>query len=78
MSGEAKSSFIIRRVDRFDFRCVRHDISLSLFCQFLMTSQLKERFDHFKEFEFKERMFTSLVDLITQAIFLTITPQVTF
>ena len=57
---------------------MRHDISLSLFCQFLMTSQLKERFDHFKEFEFKERMFTSLVDLITQAIFLTITPQVWF
>ena len=55
---------------------MRHDISLSLFCQFMMTSQLKERFEHFKEFEFKERMFTSLVDLITQAIFLTITPQV--
>ena len=42
----------------------------------MMTSQLKERFEHFKEFEFKERMFTSLVDLITQAVFLTITPQV--
>ena len=55
---------------------MRHDISLSLFCQFMMTSQLKERFEHFKEFEFKERMFTSLVDLITQPIFLTITPQV--
>ena len=57
-------------------RCVRHDINLGLFCTFMMTSQLKDRFDHFKEFEFKERMFTSLVDLITQAIFLTITPQV--
>ena len=29
-----------------------------------------------QDFEFKERMFTSLVDLITLAIFLTITPQV--
>ena len=29
-----------------------------------------------KEFQEKERMFTSLVDLITIAIFLSITPQV--
>ena len=29
-----------------------------------------------KEFQEKERMFTSLVDLITMAIFLSITPQV--
>ena len=71
-------SSLKERDDRIKYRCVRHDISLSLFCQFMMTSQLKERFDHFKEFEFKERMFTSLVDLITQAIFLTITPQVWF
>ena len=41
-----------------------------------MSSQLRENFEHFKDFEFKERMFTSLVDIITQAIFLTITPQV--
>ena len=57
-------------------RCVRHDINLTLFCQFLMTNQLRDKFDHFRDFEFKERMFTSLVDLITQAIFLAITPQV--
>ena len=41
-----------------------------------MTNQLRDKFDHFRDFEFKERMFTSLVDLITQAIFLAITPQV--
>ena len=57
-------------------RCVRHDINLTLFCQFLMTNQLRDKFDNFRDFEFKERMFTSLVDLITQAIFLAITPQV--
>ena len=32
--------------------------------------------DKIKEFQEKERMFTSLVDLITMAIFLSITPQV--
>ena len=59
----------------FILRCVRHDINLTLFCQFLMTNQLRDKFDNFRDFEFKERMFTSLVDLITQAIFLAITPQ---
>ena len=57
-------------------RCLRHDINLPVFCHYLMSSKLREKFDHFKEYEFKERMFTSLVDLITLSIFLSISPAV--
>merc|ERR1719397_43936 len=47
-----------------------------MLCSCLMTGKLREKFEHFKEFEFKERIFTSLVDLVTLSIFLTITPAV--
>eukprot|EP00092_Neocalanus_flemingeri_P015764 GFUD01017066.1.p1 GENE.GFUD01017066.1~~GFUD01017066.1.p1 ORF type:complete len:2079 (+),score=577.03 GFUD01017066.1:73-6309(+) len=57
-------------------RCLRHDINLPVFCHFLMNSTLREKFEHFKEFEFKERMFSSLVDLVTVSIFLSISPAV--
>ena len=57
-------------------RCLRHDINLVVFCEFLMTERLREEFDFFREFEFKERMFSSLVDLVTLSIFLGISPAV--
>jgi len=57
-------------------RCLRHDINLTVFCEALMTERLKEEFEYFREFEFKERMFGSLVDLVTLAIFLGISPAV--
>jgi len=57
-------------------RCLRHDINLPVFCHFLMNSQLRDKFEHFKEYEFKERMFSSLVDLVTLSIFLSISPAV--
>ena len=57
-------------------RCLRHDINLTVFCECLMTDRLREEFEYFREFEFKERMFGSLVDLVTLAIFLGISPAV--
>ena len=57
-------------------RCLRHDINLVVFCECLMTDRLRDEFEFFREFEFKERMFTSLVDLVTLAIFLGVSPAV--
>ena len=48
-------------------------LSVPLCLLFLRGSFYREKI---KEFQEKERMFTSLVDLITIAIFLSITPQV--
>jgi len=66
----------LRALLREIIRCLRHDINLPAFCFSLMMDKLREKFDNFKEFEFKERIFTSLVDLITLAVFLGISPPV--
>ena len=57
-------------------RCLRHDINLVVFCECMLTERLREEFEFFREFEFKERMFSSVVDLVCLAIFLGISPGV--
>ena len=66
----------LRALLREIIRCLRHDINLPMFCVNLMMDKLREKFENFKEFEFKERIFTSLVDIITLSIFLGISPNV--
>ena len=66
----------LRALLREIIRCLRHDINLPMFCLNLMMDKLREKFENFKEFEFKERIFTSLVDIITLSIFLGISPNV--
>lgn len=66
----------LRALLREIIRCLRHDINLPAFCFSLMMDKLREKFDNFKEFEFKERIFINLVDLITLAVFLGISPPV--
>ena len=62
---------LLREIVRF----LRYDINLHTFCVHLMqlppNKELMAR-----DFEFRERMFTSITDLITLAIFLGISPPV--
>ena len=62
---------LLREIVRF----LRYDINLHTFCVHLMqlppSKELMAR-----DFEFRERMFTSITDLITLAIFLGISPSV--
>nr|CAD7453362.1 unnamed protein product [Timema tahoe] len=65
-------------------RVLRHDVNLSVLCRGLMEK--KDNTPPFRDFEFKlsdlcsltlqERMFVSVVDLVTLCIFLAISPQV--
>ena len=52
ISGKFVFQRFYKGIEISEFRCSRNDVSLSLICQFMMTSPLKER------------MLTSLVLLI--------------
>ena len=62
---------LLREIVRF----LRYDINLHTFCVHMMQlSPNKELM--VRDFEFRERMFTSITDLVTLAIFLSISPSV--
>lgn len=63
----------LRALLREIVRVLKHDISLTSFCRGLM----QERTDQlFREFEYKERMFIGIADLITLCVFLAISTTV--
>ncbi|XP_067009610.2 integrator complex subunit 1 [Anabrus simplex] len=64
----------LRALLREIVRVLRHDMDLTSFCRGLM--QDRKDFPQFRDFEFKERMFASVADLITLCIFLAISPSV--
>ncbi|XP_063229314.1 integrator complex subunit 1 isoform X2 [Bacillus rossius redtenbacheri] len=64
----------LRAVLREIVRVVRHDVNLPVLCRGLMDK--REGSLQFRDFEFKERMFVSIVDLLTLCIFLGATSQV--
>ncbi|XP_069674723.1 integrator complex subunit 1 isoform X2 [Periplaneta americana] len=65
----------IRALLREIVRVLRHDINISALCRGLMLDR-KDSAPQFRDFEFKERMFVSITDLITLCILLAISPAV--
>ena len=65
----------LRALLREVVRILRHDLDMSAFCRELM-SEARESDPMFQSFEFKDRMYIALVDLITLCIFLSISPAV--
>ncbi|KAK7791007.1 hypothetical protein R5R35_007901 [Gryllus longicercus] len=63
----------LRALLREVVRVLRHDLSLTALCRGLLQERKAKEI---REFEFKERMFFSIVDLLTLCIFLGISPSV--
>lgn len=64
----------LRALLREIVRVLRHEINLPVFCLQLMSEPINDNV--FKDFEYKERLFHSLVDLIALSMFLGISPGV--
>ncbi|MCL4131593.1 UNVERIFIED_CONTAM: hypothetical protein GTU68_040453, partial [Idotea baltica] len=64
----------LRALLREIVRALRHDMQYHKFCHGLMKEQKDAAFK--ESFEFKDRMFHSIVDLIVLTIFVSISPQV--
>eukprot|EP00095_Tigriopus_kingsejongensis_P007538 snap_masked-scaffold104_size368486-processed-gene-0.6 protein:Tk07538 transcript:snap_masked-scaffold104_size368486-processed-gene-0.6-mRNA-1 annotation:"isoform cra_c" len=64
----------LRALLREIVRALRHDINLQSFCLQLMQDRQKDPV--FKDFEFKDRLFTSLTDIVVLSMFIGISPQV--
>ncbi|XP_040574316.1 integrator complex subunit 1 [Lepeophtheirus salmonis] len=62
--------FLLREI----VRVLKNDINLHYFCHYLMNECPKEAL--IKDFEFKDRMFKSMTDLVTVAMFLGISSHV--
>jgi integrator complex subunit 1 len=65
----------LRALLREIVRVCRHDINLSILARTLMTARA-DIAQQLPAFEFKDRMFTSIVDLLCLCMFLAISPQV--
>ncbi|XP_021917589.1 integrator complex subunit 1 [Zootermopsis nevadensis] len=65
----------IRALLREIVRVLRHDINISGLCRGLMLDR-KDSAPQFRDFEFKERMFVSITDLITLCSLLAVSPSV--
>ncbi|KAG7167447.1 Integrator complex subunit 1-like [Homarus americanus] len=64
----------LRALLREIVRALRHDMQFQKFCQGLMKDRKDPSFR--ESFEFKERMFHSITDLIVLTVFVAISPQV--
>lgn len=64
----------LRALLREIVRALRHDMQFQKFCQGLMKDRKDAAFR--ESFEFKERMFHSITDLIVLTVFVAISPQV--
>lgn len=56
-------------------KMLRYDMNLTVFCKSLMVNR-KEITDQLENFEYKERVFSSIVDLISLSMFLSVSPQI--
>lgn len=56
-------------------RNLRHDLDINSFCRALM-SDAPEHKAAFRDFEFKDRMYVNIVDLVCLSVFLAISPSV--
>lgn len=65
----------LRALLREIVRVCRHDINLSILARTLMTARV-ELTQQLAVFEFKDRMFIAIIDLISLCMFLAISPQV--
>ncbi|XP_034943269.1 integrator complex subunit 1 isoform X2 [Chelonus insularis] len=65
----------LRTLFREIIRVCRHDINLKTLAKAL-TTERPQMTQQFLTFEFKDRMFTSIIDLLCLCMFLAITPQV--
>lgn len=65
----------LRALLREIVRVCRHDINLAMLARTLMTTRM-DIVQALGAFEFKDRMFTSIVDLLGLGLFLAISPQV--
>ncbi len=64
----------LRALLREIVRALRHEINLQAFCLTLMQERPKEHL--FRDFEFKERMFINITDLVTLAMYVGLSPSV--
>ena len=67
----------LRALLREMMRALRHELPLTTFCSALLQGTMVEpRESLLKEFEFKDRLVSSVVDLVTLCIFLAVNPLV--
>lgn len=65
----------LRALLREVVRALRYDIDMYEFCHALIRER-KETVNALREFEFRDRMFTSIADLICLCMFLAVSPTV--
>ena len=64
----------LRALLREIVRALRHEINLQAFCAALMHDRSKEQM--LSSFEFKERVFINITDLVTLAMYVGLSPAV--